>query len=419
MKELEHKETELVETKDLIPYSNNPKEHPEEQIDEIASSIKSYGFIQPIVTDGEQEIIIGHGRLQAAKKLGLEQVPVIKHDELTEAEAKALRLADNKIAESGWQDEKLAVELEQLTEENDFEELITGFNEDELSEYLDSLTDEEDLEEPETEDPEKIETDIQEGEVFKLGQHRLMCGDATNEEHVKTLMDGKEAAITFTSPPYNLGDTESLSGNTNFEDSKYKNQDDNFTPEQWKELVKNSIDTIKPFSQYQFYNIQQLAPNKRVFIDLLADYRDNFADMIIWDKQTTAPARGANVMNSCFEYIIILGEESANRAIDTAQLMDASNKIDNVIRAQGQKNNEYSEHHAATFPLHLPEHIIKNFTKRGDVVIDNFAGTGTTLIAAEQLDRKAYCIDLEPEYCQIIINRWEELTGKEHEVIET
>jgi len=196
--------TELEEPENLIPYSNNPKEHPEAQIDEIASSIKNYGFVQPVVVDSENEVIIGHGRLKAAKKLGLDEIPVIRHDDITDSEAKALRLADNKIAESEWQDEKLAVELEQLTEADDFDDLIHGFDEDEMSKYLDSLTDEEDLEEPETEDPEQVETDIQEGEVFKLGEHRLMCGDATNEEHVETLMDGNEMNLILTDPPYGI-----------------------------------------------------------------------------------------------------------------------------------------------------------------------------------------------------------------------
>lgn len=128
--------TELEEPKNLIPYSNNPKEHPEAQIDEIASSIKNYGFVQPVVVDSENEVIIGHGRLKAAKKLGLDEIPVLRHDDITDSEAKALRLADNKIAESDWEDEKLAVELEQLTEADDYEDLIHGFDEDEMDNYL-------------------------------------------------------------------------------------------------------------------------------------------------------------------------------------------------------------------------------------------------------------------------------------------
>jgi len=151
-------ETELVEPSKLIPYSNNPKKHPKKQIDKIASSIKSYGFIQPIVTDKNNEVIIGHGRLKAAKKLGLEKVPVIKHEDLTESEVKALRLADNRIAETDWEQEKLTVELEQLTESNDFENLIHGFDENEMEEYLQNLEQEEtELAESQHEIPDNVE----------------------------------------------------------------------------------------------------------------------------------------------------------------------------------------------------------------------------------------------------------------------
>lgn len=137
--ELDHKETTLIDTDKLIAYENNPKKHPEEQIDKIASSIKQYGFIQPIVADKDNEIIIGHGRLQAARKLGLEQVPVIKHEDLTEAEVKALRLADNRIAETSWEIEKLGVELEKLIEEDDFDDLIHGFNEEEFNSLIENM----------------------------------------------------------------------------------------------------------------------------------------------------------------------------------------------------------------------------------------------------------------------------------------
>lgn len=134
-----HDNIEKIEPTELIPYSNNPKSHPEEQVDKIASSIKNYGFVQPIVTDQDNEVIIGHGRLQAAKKLGLEKVPVIKHDNLAESEIKALRLADNRIADTPWEVEKLGVELEQLIEENNFEDLMHGFDEKEFDSLIDSM----------------------------------------------------------------------------------------------------------------------------------------------------------------------------------------------------------------------------------------------------------------------------------------
>ena len=411
-----HTDIKEVEPSKLIPYNNNPKKHPESQVDKIASSIKNNGFVQPIVVDKSNEVIIGHGRLQASKKLGLDKVPVIKHESLSEAEVKALRLADNRIAESGWEEEQLAVELEQLTESDDFEDLIHGFNDDEISEYLDSLTDETDLEEPESEDPDQIDTDIQEGEIFKLGEHRLMCGDATNQEHVETLMDGEKAAITFTSPPYNAGESAELDGNKNRSDNKYTNYDDDKTQSDWRKLVQGTLDWAMKYSKYQFYNIQQLAGNKRAFIELLHENKNYFADVAIWDKQNAAPAMQPNVMDSRFEYVLIFSQEkNPSRAISTGNFRG---QVHNVYEGSPQTNNEYSNVHAATFPIDFPNYFIKNFTQREDVVLDNFAGTGTTLLACEQTNRKAFCMELDPQYCQVIINRWEELTGKQHEVLE-
>lgn len=172
---------------DLIPYSNNPKNHPEEQVNKIASSIKNNGFIQPIVTDSENEIIIGHGRLQAAKKLGLNKVPVIQHDELTDAEAKALRLADNKIAESSMEDEKLAVELEQLQDEDDFEELVHGFEEEEIEE----LVDWDEIDEDEIAD---AFGDIPEGERKETRQMNFTLHETQKETVDDALQNAKDSS---------------------------------------------------------------------------------------------------------------------------------------------------------------------------------------------------------------------------------
>lgn len=179
-------ETELVEPENLIPYSNNPKKHPPEQVDKIASSIKNYGFIQPIVIDKNNEVIIGHGRLQAAKKLGLNEVPVIKHEELSESEVKALRLADNRIAESGWEEEQLAVELEQLTESDDFENLVHGFNEDEMDEYLQSLEDDNtEVEKSKVDLPDNVEDWKILNLYAGIGGNRRFWPDECNITHVE------------------------------------------------------------------------------------------------------------------------------------------------------------------------------------------------------------------------------------------
>lgn len=407
---------EWTDIEKLTPYENNPKKHPEEQIERLANSIKNYGWKEDIVADKDLVIISGHGRLKAAKKLGFEKVPVDVANDLTKEEAAQLRIIANKVGDTDYKDQRMAQELDKLRDGDEYDKMMESMDNGAVSEYLDKMTDDEDLEEPETEDPEQVETDITKGEVFKLGRHRLMCGDATNKEHVKKLMDGKEAAITFTSPPYNAGKSEELSGNTNMDDNKYDEYDDDKEQSEWKKLVQNSLDLIKKHSQHQFYNIQQLAGNKTALIKLLYDNRKHFTDTIIWDKQNAAPAMQEKVLNSRFEYIhIFSSQKNAKRTIRTANFRGS---VDNVYAGNPQKNNEFSNVHAATFPIDFPEWVIKNFTQREDIVIDNFAGTGTTLLAAEQTNRKAFCMELDPQYCQVIINRWEELTGKKAEPIQ-
>jgi len=381
---------------DLIPYSNNPKNHPEEQVNKIASSIKNNGFIQPIVTDSENEIIIGHGRLQAAKKLGLNKVPVIQHDELTDAEAKALRLADNKIAESSMEDEKLAVELEQLKEEDDFEDLIHGFDEDEMSEYLDSLTDEQDLEELETESVDEVETDIEEGDIFELGQHRLMCGDATDEEHADKLMNGKKADMVLTDPPYGINVVENsgvLQGQAKGEYVK------NYNP------VKNDDGINLTFLLEKFIEDTKMIVWGGNFF---AHYFPPSTHWIVWDK------RGSNMDGASST-----GDQSDVELAWTNIERTSVKKYQHVwagwFREGNQEEEGETKKHPTQKPVGLHKDILDDYTEQEQNVVDLFAGSGSILLACEQTDRKAFCMELEPQYCQVIINRWEDLTGKEAE----
>ena len=194
---------ELVKIEELYPYHNNPKEHPIEQINKIASSIKNFGFTVPIVIDEDFEIIAGHGRYKAAKKLELDKIPCIVREDLNAAQIKAFRIADNKIAESEWDEELLALELEDL-DMQDFDLELTGFENEEIEELFDSeLESEEDNFNLEDElDNDNIVS--KSGDIIKLGKHRLMCGDSTKEKDVNKLMNGEKADMVFTDPPYGM-----------------------------------------------------------------------------------------------------------------------------------------------------------------------------------------------------------------------
>ena len=387
-----HTDIKEVEPSKLIPYNNNPKKHPESQVNKIASSIKNNGFVQPIVVDKNNEVIIGHGRLQASKKLGLDKVPVIKHESLSEAEVKALRLADNRIAESGWEEEQLAVELEQLTESDDFEDLIHGFNDDEISEYLDSLTDETDLEDPETEDPETVETDIQEGEIFKLGRHRLMCGDSTNDEHVKALMDGEKADMVFTDPPYGI-EFQSNSRDNKFDELKNDDKILDFT------------DKLERFAGSKAH--RYICTGEQVYPVWRELFSSNYKNTLIWDKGSGGMGDLENDYAPQYEMIIYCNP--SNTSLN-------GSRDSNVWSVKRDDVNSYS--HPTQKPVELPAKAIKNSSNQGDIVLDLFTGSGSTLLAAEQTGRKAFCMELDSKYCQVIVNRWESLTGKQHEVLE-
>lgn len=216
------------------------------------------------------------------------------------------------------------------------------------------------------------------------------------------LWGGVQADITITSPPYNAGNQGYYGKDT----SKYENDTDNKSAQEYRDFLNEFLRTAIQFSQYVFCNIQSLAGNKIALIDFLYDNKEIYADTMIWDKQHGQPASAYNVLNSAFEYIHIFSIK-ANRAIGTKTFRGT---IDNVLRMNAQHSNQYSDIHNATFPIDFASFFVKNFSTTS--VLDVFGGTGTTMIACEQLNRKCFMSELDPTYCDVIIDRWETFTGK-------
>ena len=346
----------------------------------------------PIVIDKDGIIVAGHTRYKAAKKLKLSEVPCIVADDLTEEQIKAYRLADNKTGEAAeWDFELLDIELENILD-IDMEVFGFDFDIEELPEVVED--------EYEAEIPEEPKAKL--GDIYQLGRHRLMCGDSTSIDDVEQLMDGNVVDISFTSPPYNAG-SQQYYGTT---ESKYENDSDNKSEQEYREFLNEWLHCAMSFSQYVFCNIQSLAGNKLALIDFLCDNKEIYADTMIWDKQHGQPAMGKNVLNSAFEYIHIFSEK-ANRNIGTKEFRGT---IDNVLRMPAQRNNEYSKLHNATFSIEFASFFIRNFSTNS--VQDLFGGTGTTLIACEQLERDCYMMELDPKYVDVIIDRWEQFTGQ-------
>jgi DNA modification methylase len=406
---------EQVPVEKLIPYVNNSRTHSEEQVAQIAASIREFGFNNPVLIDKDDTIIAGHGRIQAARKLGLAEVPCVRLEHLTETQRKAYIIADNRLAlNAGWNEELLTIELNDLLADG-FALDILGFDSDELKSLLDPVTPTEGLtdEDAVPEVPEEPKT--KPGDIYQLGRHRLMCGDSTSINAVEKLMDGQEVDLLFTSPPYNAGDSEKLSGNTHTTDNKYATYRDDKTQGDYLDFLRGFTNAWMWVSKCMAVNIQQLAGNKIAFVEYLESYKNHLIDIAIWDKKHGAPQMARNVMSNRFEYIVFLGQtENPSRAIPTA---DFQGTVQNVYEGQPNRNNEFSKVHAATFPVDFPEWAIKSFTKNGAIIADAFGGTGTTMIACEKLGRTNFTMELDPKYCDVIVKRWEDFTGKKAELI--
>lgn len=390
---------EYVEKEELKPYANNAKIHTAEQIEQIKRSIYEFGMNDPIAVWHDNEIIEGHGRLLAVMEMPeIKTVPIIRLDNLTDEQRRAYMLVHNKLTmNTDFDLDLLDLELDNISDID-----MTNYGFDEVS--FDEPEDEENSAD-EDELPEEVETRCKLGDIWQLGKHRLICGDCTNSDVIQKLMDGKKADISFSSTPYNAGQTvtEQKAGKL----TKYNDENDSKTEGEYIRFINDYLKCALDVSEYVFMNMQSLSGNKLALIDVLYHNKDTYADTIIWDKQNTQPAMGQNVLNSTFEYVHIFSHK-ANRAIGTIQFRGT---IDNILHMPPQRHNEYHETHNATFSVEFASWFIKNFAANS--VLDNFGGTGTTMIACEQLKKKCFMCELNESYCDIIIQRWENFTGKQ------
>ena len=410
---------------DIIPSEYNPRKISPEEYTKLANSIQEFGFVDPIIINlNNNHIIGGHQRYEfllnqyvqnkeysTLKLLKLGDIGwIFPETELTvenEDYEKALNIALNKIS-GEWDNDKLN-ELFQDLKLNDFDLDLTGFDNIELEELNFEVTDEDILNDTlDVVDDEYVPEDdltvtVERGDLYRLGNHYLMCGDSTNSDDVDKLMQGHKADISFTSPPYNAGTTptEAHMGIS----SKYKHDDDNKTTEEYTKFLNDYLANAIKHSKYTFMNIQSLSNNKVSLIETLHDNKEYFADTIIWDKMAGQPAMAKNVLNSVFEYIHIFSER-ATRTIGTIEFRGT---LENIVHIPLQRSNEYCKIHNATFSIDFVSYFVKHFAK--DSVLDLFGGTGTTLIACEQLGRVCYMMEYDPYYCQVVLDRFRRFTG--------
>lgn len=389
-----------LKVEELIPYINNPRNNGD-AIDKVAASIKEFGFKVPIVIDNNNVVVTGHTRLLASKKLGLQEVPCVIADDLSPAQIKAFRIADNKVSEyAQWKDDMLKVELEEL-EEMDFD--LDSVNID-YSDFDIALDLEDIQEDAYNEDDDIIEEApkipySKEQDIWLLGKHRLMCGDSTKQEDVEKLMDGEKADLVVTDPPYNVAvnneDIESLKARNRRLDGLII-QNDKMTASEFpiflEKIFARYYETMKEgASIYVFY-----ADSETInFMTKFTEAGFHFAQNCIWNKQQFVMTRkDYHYKHEPCLYGWKLGK---------AHNWYTDRKQSSVWDFDRPFKNEL---HPTMKPIDLIKYPIGNSSKKGDVVLDLFGGSGSTLIASDTLSRKSYLMELDPRYVDVIVKRY-------------
>ena len=393
-------ETRLVA--DLIPYAANSRTHSDAQVAQIAASIKEFGWTNPILIDGDNTIIAGHGRLLAARKLGMEEVPAIILDHLSKAQQRALVIADNQLAlNAGWDIDMLKAEIEDLNLEG-FDLGLLGFDDKFLDGLLEpepseGLTDEDAV--PEV--PEQPKTVL--GDVWVMGNHRLMCGDSTSVTAFDQLMDGAKADMIFTDPPYGMSYGGGRAAGSTPKGALVKAHgmimNDDLQGDDLIALVRDAIATSSAAMKeggalYACFTWRTYAE----FEAGLESCGHKVKACIVWDKKSIG--LGNSHYRPQHEFIFYCG----------GQWYGDKSQSDVWYMSRGA-TGEYV--HPTQKPVELVERALNNSSKAGDVVIDCFGGSGSTLIACEKTNRHARLMELDPKYCDVIIKRWQDFTGQQ------
>lgn len=394
---------EILPAADLVPYARNSRTHDDAQVAQIAASIKEFGFTNPILIDEDGGIIAGHGRLSAARKLGIDEVPCLRLGHLTDAQKRAYVIADNRLAlNAGWDEEMLKVEFAELGDLG-FDLELTGFDAKEIDVFLADpleagLTDDDAV--PEV--PEEPTTKL--GDVWQLGRHRLMCGDSTSIDAVERLMDGGKADMVFTSPPYNA-DTKAGQGDIFNKKKSVKlyadGYSDNLPSDEYIDFAKAVLEICFASTDgFIFWNVSYNAKSRFEYIAQINDRLPFLVEQICWKKSSTIPFKGSLMRDWEPVYVFSTNKQPLAVKSVSSNFWEVSNT--------GAQTKE----HKACFPVELVERGINVVAVNSNLVFDPFGGSGSTLIACEKTGREARLMELDPKYCDVIIKRWEDYTGE-------
>lgn len=432
---------ETAKTRELIPYAGNAKEHPEWQVDQICASIEQFGMDDPIAVwtnkDGELEIVEGHGRLLACKKLGINDVPIIKLDHLDDEARRAYAHVHNQLTmNTGFDIDKLNEDLKTL---NGFEWQDLGFDIPETLEDIGNID--------EDEIPLQVETRCNSGDIWKLGEHRLICGDSTNPETVSQLMDGELADLLLTDPPYNvsLGMDDNGKAISEEEAKRLHKRTDGLvvSNDQFKDETEFVLFLRKAFDSAfsnmkdggAFY-IWHASMRTRAFFNAVEGSGQEVRQVLQWIKNVFAFGRqdyqwqhepciygwksgAAHYFAPIYNDTTVFDDTKPVEKMTKDELLAYIRHLTDGAEPDVLRYDKpaRSELHPTTKPVGLFAHLIRNSSRPGDKVLDIFAGSGTTLIACEQMGRKAYLVEMDPHYCDVIIERYEKLTGNTAEKV--
>jgi DNA modification methylase len=395
----------------IRPNPKNPRTHSKKQINQIAASIRKFGFLNPLIVDDENTILAGHGRLEAARLEGLAHVPIVRSGQLTEAQKRAYVLADNKIAlNAGWDDELLALELKELMSADEFSVDVTGFSIAEVDQLIDGLTPEEpgDPADDETANLGEVPSRCRVGDIWRMGPHRLICGDALDPHIVSILMEGEKAEMVFTDPPYNVAIAGNVSGLGKVRHREFAMASGELTRAEFVAFLSGALANLVAHSVDG--SIHFVCMDWRHMGEMLEAGVANYAELknlIVWAKDNG----GMGAFYRSRHELIFAFKNGAAPHINSFELGQHGRYRTNVWQYRGVntlKTGRLDELtlHPTVKPVAMIADAIKDVSRRRGIVLDLFGGSGSTLIAAHKTGRRARLCELDPIYCDRILQRW-------------
>lgn len=408
----------IVERKisDLTPHKTNARTHSKSQVGQIAASIEKFGFLNPVLIDGDGRIIAGHGRIEAAKKLRRQTVPTLSIEGMSEADRRAYIIADNRLAElAGWDDDLLKLEFDyQLEFDSNFDFEVIGFSESEAGNLLDAEPAYE-LEDAVPQLDEVCPPVSGAGDLWILGDHRLICGDAREVDVYKQLMDGEAAQMVFTDPPYNVPIDGHVCGLGSVKHDEFAMAAGEMSPEQFTGFLSDVFEQLVEFSDDG--SIHYVCMDWRHMQEILAAGDAHYAELknlIVWNKDNG----GMGSFYRSKHELIFAFKNGRAKHINNFGLGDTGRYRTNVWDYQGANSMHKGRAkelamHPTVKPVELIADSMLDCSRRGGLILDCFGGSGSTLIAAAKTGRKARLVELDPKYCDVIVKRWQDYTGEQ------